>query len=151
MFLLGAGYAVLGGLCGPIVGSLADRWGSPRTFTVTRLAAVPIGFALLIYTEQNILIFAMIMLVIGVVPAMNHGLYNYITATLLPRTCRTTGIGIGYSIGVSLFGGTAPYFALWTDSHGMPWLFPLYIGTLCAISVVFYWTARRHGEIHMTP
>lgn len=133
----------------PLVGRLADRRRISRTFVVSRLAVVPLVFVVLAYHEPGITTFAVVMLIGAPVLAFTMGLYNTVSATLMPMSCRVTGVGLGYAVGVAGFGGTAPYVLLWLQNAGAPWAFPVYVAALCLLSVLFYVLAYRRGCVRV--
>lgn len=134
---------------GPHIGGLADRIGGSRAFIVMRLALVPTFFFMLLYHEQNIVIFAVVMVLGGVVVGFNMSLYNYIAVTLMPREIRTTGVALGYALGVSIFGGTSSYLLVWLRSGDAFWQFPTYGAVVAVASVVIYHLARSRGHVHV--
>lgn len=127
----------------PITGALADRWRLSRTFVVTRLISVPAIFLMLAYSAKGLGSFAAVLLIGGIPLVLNMTLYNVTATSLLPKSCRATGVGLGYGIGVALFGGTASYLLVWLQSKHLPWAFPAYTAVLSVISVVLYLAARR--------
>lgn len=131
----------------PLVGRLADRKRISRTFVVTRLAVVPLVFVVLAYQGKGMTTFALVMLVGAPVLAFTMGLYNTVSATLMPASCRVTGVGLGYAVGVAGFGGTAPYVLLWLQDAGAGWAFPVYVAVLCLLSVLLYMLAFRRGSV----
>lgn len=133
----------------PVVGIWADRFRLSRAFLVGRILAVPTVFLMLAYAEPGIGTLAAVLLIGGVVLAMNLTLYNVVSVSLMPLTCRATGCGIGYGIGVALFGGTASYLLVWLQRAGLGWVFPVYLSALCAISVALYLIARRYGRVYL--
>ncbi|MEO3887124.1 MFS transporter [Nonomuraea sp. B5E05] len=134
---------------GPIVGGLADRIGTARAFTAMRLALVPTFFFMLLYSEQNLAMFGLVMVLGGVVVGLNMSLYNYVAVTLMPREIRTTGVALGYALGVSIFGGTSSYLLVWLRSNGNFWLFAVYGAIVALVSVVVYYLARSRGHVHV--
>lgn len=126
-----------------LTGILADRKKLSRTFVVTRLLAVPAVFLMLLYAGPGLGGFSAVLLGGGLVLVLNMTLYNVVSTTLLPVPCRATGVGLGYGIGVALFGGTASYLLVWLGQHGEPWMFPAYTAVLCLLSVVLYLAALR--------
>ncbi|MGW3955573.1 MFS transporter [Streptomyces sp. NPDC004752] len=143
----------LSGLCAlalfPLVGRLADRKRISRTFIATRLAVTPLVFVVLVYQAPGMTSFAAVMLIGAPVLALTMGLYNTVSATLMPMSCRVTGVGLGYAVGVACFGGTAPYVLLWFQRAGLPWAFPAYAAALCLLSVLFYVLAFRRGSVRV--
>lgn len=134
---------------GPIVGGLADRIGTARAFTAMRLALVPTFFFMLVYSEQILAMFGLVMVLGGVVVGFNMSLYNYVAVTLMPREIRTTGVALGYALGVSIFGGTSSYLLVWLRSNGDFWLFAVYGAIVALVSVVVYHLARSRGHVHV--
>lgn len=132
----------------PLTGMLADRKKLSRTFMVTRLAVVPGIFLMLAYTAPGLGVFALVLLGGGVILVLNMTLYNVVSTSLMPKGCRATGVGLGYGIGVALFGGTASYLLVWLQAYGASWMFPGYTAALCLISVALYAAARRYSGIH---
>jgi MFS family permease len=126
-----------------VIGRWADRIRLSRAFTISRLLAVPAVFLSLLYAAPGLGTFAVVLLFGGVVLAANLTLYNVVAASLMPKFCRATGTGIGYGIGVALFGGTASYLVVWLQSKGLSALFPIYVAVLSLISVACYLIARR--------
>ncbi|WP_026196917.1 MFS transporter [Sciscionella marina] len=131
-----------------ITGALADRKKLSRTFTVTRLLAVPAVFLALLYSGPGLGGFTAVLLGGGLVLVLNMTLYNVVSTSLLPVPCRATGVGLGYGIGVALFGGTASYLLVWLGRYGSAWMFPAYTAALCLISVALYLAAVRRTGIY---
>ncbi|WP_326731516.1 MFS transporter [Streptomyces phaeochromogenes] len=145
--------STLSGLCiaalYPLVGRLADRKRISRTFVAARLAVVPLVFVVLVYQAPGMATFTVVMLIGAPVLAFTMGLYNTVSATLMPMSCRVTGVGLGYAVGVAGFGGTAPYLMLWLQDMGAAWVFPVYVAVLCLISVLLYTLAFRRGAVRV--
>ncbi|GAA5156239.1 MFS transporter [Pseudonocardia eucalypti] len=133
----------------PLVGRWADRVRLSRAYLAARVLAVPTVFLMLAYAAPGIGTLATVLLVGGVVLTLNMTLYNVVSVSLMPRTCRASGCGIGYGIGVALFGGTASYLLVWLQRGGLGWVFPVYLAVLCVISVALYVFARRKGEVYV--
>lgn len=57
-------------------------------------------------------------------------------AEMLPTSVRAVGIGLPMSLGVALFGGTAPFLQTLAASKGMPEAFSAYTAVLLCISLV---------------
>ncbi|MFR9672958.1 MFS transporter [Streptomyces sp. TR06-5] len=137
------------GVLYPVVGRIADRNRISRTFVFSRLAVVPMVFLVLAYQGSGITTFAAVMLIGAPLLAFNMGLYNTVSATLMPMTCRVTGVGLGYAVGVAGFGGTAPYVLLWLQEADAVWAFPAYVAVLGLTSVLLYVLAFRRGCVRV--
>lgn len=128
-----------------ITGALADRYTLSRTFVVTRLLAIPAVFLMLLYQQPGLFTFAAVVLGGSVVLVLNMTLYNVVSSTLMPKSCRATGMALGYGVAVAVFGGTASYLMVWLQQQHLDWLFPVYAAVLSLISVVLYLAARRRS------
>jgi MFS transporter, MHS family, alpha-ketoglutarate permease len=128
-----------------VTGVLADRYKLSRTFLATRLLAIPSVFLMLLYDEPGILGFAAVLLGGSVVLVLNMTLYNVIATSLMPKSCRATGVALGYGVAVALFGGTASYLLVWLQQRELDWLFPTYAAVLSLVSVALYVAARRRS------
>ncbi|HEX6452852.1 MAG TPA: MFS transporter [Trebonia sp.] len=132
----------------PLVGALADRHKLSRTFIATRLLAVPAVFLMLAYTGRGLGLFGVVLLGGGLVLVLNMTLYNVVATSLLPKSIRATGVGVGYGVAVALFGGTASYLLVWLQQMHLSWVFPLYTAVMGLISVPLYLAARRRTGLH---
>jgi hypothetical protein len=84
----------------------------------------------------------------------SSGFYTSISgvvkAEFLPAEIRALGVGLGYAIANSLFGGTAEYVALWFNSQGMETTFFWYVSGFCILSLlsaVSMYDTRVHGHL----
>jgi MFS transporter, MHS family, alpha-ketoglutarate permease len=132
----------------PLSGAMADRRRLSWTFVVTRLLAVPAVFLMLAYTGHGLVPFGIVLLGGGIVLVLNMTLYNVVSTSLLPKSIRATGVGLGYGVAVALFGGTASYLLVWLEEQHKLWVFPLYTAVLALISVPLYLAARRRTGLH---
>jgi MHS family alpha-ketoglutarate permease-like MFS transporter len=73
-----------------------------------------------------------------------------VKAELFPAGVRALGVGLPYAVAASVFGGTAPYIALWFKDAGHESWFFLYITVLIFGSLLVYATMRdtkKHSQI----
>ncbi|MCA4133766.1 MFS transporter [Arthrobacter sp. M4] len=136
-------------IMGPFVGRFADHIRPSRAFIITRLLLIPAVFTILLYTEPGIGVFALVVFLGGTVVGINMSLYNYIAVTLMPRNIRTTGVAVGYALGVSIFGGTSSYLLVWLQQQHLLWMFSVYGGVVCLLSVLVYWAAKKRGHVYV--
>jgi MHS family alpha-ketoglutarate permease-like MFS transporter len=130
----------------PVAGRIADHFGMGRTFVWTRLLSIPFVFVLLTYAEPGVVAFALAMAGGAVILPFALAFFNAISASLVPAGQRVTGVGLGYSLGVAIFGGTASYLLVWLTSLNLYWVFPVYIAVILLLGVVlFRMSVRRHG------
>lgn len=132
-----------------VLSRFLDKWALSRWFVLSRALAIPTIFLVLLYTGNGVGSLAAVMLGGSLVLLLNLTIYNTVANSLLPQYCRGTAVGIGYGVGVALFGGTASYLFVWLQSVGLGNVFPIYVAVLCAISLVLYLLAkRRHGVFY---
>ena len=65
-----------------------------------------------------------------------------VKAELFPAGIRALGVGLPYAVAASLFGGTAPYVALWFKDLGHESYFYWYVSALVFVSLLVYGTMR---------
>ena len=130
-----------------VLAKILDKWPLSRWFVIARILAIPTIFLVLLYSGGGIGSLAAVMLGGSLVLVVNLTIFNTVANSMFPQYCRGTAMGLGYGIGVALFGGTASYLFVWLQSIGLGSIFPIYIATLCAISVVLYILAKRKNGI----
>jgi MFS transporter, MHS family, alpha-ketoglutarate permease len=130
-----------------LIGRFADGRSISKWFLITRALSIPSVFLMLMYVRPGIGGFAAVLLGGSVVLVLNMTLYNVVTSSLMPKSCRGAGTALGYGIGVALFGGTASYLLVWLQSLNAAWMFPVYVAVLSLLSIVFYLLARQKNGI----
>lgn len=126
---------------------ILDRFPMSRWFVIARVLAIPTIFLALLYSQPGVGTLAGVMFGGAIVLLLNMTIFVVVSNSLLPQHIRGTALGLGYGLGVAIFGGTASYLLLWLQSLGLLWVFPIYIATLCAISVVLYILAKRRNGL----
>lgn len=126
---------------------ILDRFPMSRWFVIARLLAIPTIFLALLYSQPGVGTLAGVMFGGAIVLLLNMTIFVVVSNSLLPQHIRGTALGLGYGLGVAIFGGTASYLLLWLQSQGLMWVFPIYIATLCAVSVVLYVVAKRRNGL----
>ncbi|MDQ0727639.1 MFS transporter [Microbacterium sp. W4I20] len=147
VFAITTGMGIFLTLGALVLSRILDRFPMSRWFVVARLLAIPTIFLALLYAQPGIGTLAGVMFGGAIVLLLNMTIFVVVANSLLPQHIRGTALGLGYGLGVALFGGTASYLLLWLQSQGMLWMFPIYIATLCAISVVLYILAKRRNGL----
>ncbi|MFS0894883.1 MFS transporter [Microbacterium sp. 179-I 3D3 NHS] len=130
-----------------VLSRILDRFPLSRWFVIARLLAIPTIFLALLYSQPGVGTLAGVMFGGAIVLLLNMTIFVVVSNSLLPQHIRGTALGLGYGLGVAIFGGTASYLLLWLQSQGMLWVFPVYIATLCAISVVLYILAKKRNGL----
>jgi MHS family alpha-ketoglutarate permease-like MFS transporter len=147
VFAITTGMGIFLTLGALVLSRVLDRFPMSRWFVVARLLAVPTIFLALLYSQPGIGTLAGVMFGGAIVLLLNMTIFVVVANSLLPQHIRGTALGLGYGLGVAIFGGTASYLLLWLQSQGMLWVFPIYIASLCAISVVLYIVAKRRNGL----
>jgi MFS transporter, MHS family, proline/betaine transporter len=132
----------------PLVGAWSDRHGRlPVAFcaAIALLLGIYPLFAWLAAapTLGNLLVFQAI---IGVLAAGYVGALPALMAELFPTSMRTTGLSVGYSCAVALFGGFAPVINAWLiEATGNALAPSFYLMGAAAVSIAALAAAHRVG------
>ncbi|MBK0378331.1 MFS transporter [Mucilaginibacter segetis] len=139
-------------LAQPLYGYISDKIGRKpmlKTFGILgTLCTVPL-LTVLSHTTSFYVAMGLIMLALLIVS--NYTAINAVVkAELFPAHIRALGVGFPYAIAVSVFGGSAEYFALLFKEHGHAEWFYWYVTICIAISLVIYITmndTQKHSKI----
>jgi MHS family proline/betaine transporter-like MFS transporter len=131
----------------PIAGMISDRIGrTTHMIAVNLLLLISIYPAFLMITRNPtpmVIIVAVFWL--STLKSLYYGPLAALMSELLPAATRATGLGLGYNIGVTLFGGMGPAIMAWLGGIALIGdLAPGYYLTLvCIVSLVTLITIRR--------
>jgi MHS family alpha-ketoglutarate permease-like MFS transporter len=136
----------------PLFGALSDLIGR-RPLLIAfgilgSLCTIPILNSLG-HTTEKWIAFALILAALIIVSGYTS-INAVVKAELFPAEVRALGVGFPYAIAVSVFGGTAEYFALWFKQAGHPQWFFFYVTGCIAISLLIYVFMRdthKHSKI----
>jgi MFS transporter, MHS family, alpha-ketoglutarate permease len=128
----------------PIYGAISDRIGRKPVLiffgVVGTLATVPILTAL---KASNSPLMAFLLICAAWIFTAGYTSINAVVkAELFPTKIRAMGVGLPYSITVSIFGGTAPAVALYFKSLGHEQWFYYYLSGIIFLSLIIYATMR---------
>ena len=139
-------FGVIMSIGSPFVGILADRFGPAKLMTIAAVGTVVLGipmFVLLIHTPTLPTIIG-IELVLGVLATLYFAPLPAIMSSMFPVQIRTTGLSLGYNIGVTVFGGFAPFILIYLiDKTGSLLVPGFYLAAIAALSFVSLVVARR--------
>jgi MFS transporter, MHS family, proline/betaine transporter len=131
----------------PFAGMISDRIGrTTHMITINLLLLVSIYPAFLLITKYptpTVIVGAVFWL--ATLKSLYYGPLAALMSELLPASTRATGLGLGYNIGVTLFGGMGPVIMTWLGGIALIGdLAPGYYLTLvCMLSLVSLTTIRR--------
>jgi metabolite-proton symporter len=136
----------------PVIGALSDRIGRRACLLVfsvgTAVITVPL-LGLLGGVTTSTGAFALIFSALIIV-SFYTSISGVVKAELFPPQIRALGVGLGYAIANSLFGGSAEYVALWLKSNGVESYFFWYVSAFALISLVASLSmkdTRLHGTL----
>lgn len=139
-------FGVVMSIGSPFIGTLADKAGPARVMTWAAVGTLILGvpaFMLLIAAPA---LHAMILveLILSVLATAYFAPLPAIMSAMFPAQIRTTGLSLGYNIGVTVFGGFAPFILTWLIGSTGSLLVPgYYLVAIAAISVVSLVISRR--------
>jgi MHS family proline/betaine transporter-like MFS transporter len=142
-----AGLVTLAGT--PFVGNLADRVGAARVMTVAAIAAIVLAWPLfkVLHAAPTVLTLTLVQIVFGVLMSFYFGPLPKLYGDLFPTNIRTTGMAVGYNIGVLIFGGFAAAIFTWLIEETGTTMSPSYyfigVAVISLIAVLF--ARRRFG------
>lgn len=133
----------------PLIGMLSDRIGRKRQVLFVAVASSVLVFpltAMVSDTWWSLFIPQAIALTLW---ALASSIFAAMQAENFPTSMRTRGIGFAYSLGVALFGGTAPYLNQLFVGWGLGWIFSVYIILLCLCTLVATRTMKETPGIDL--
>src|SRR5665213_209910 len=139
----------------PIAGMISDKIGrTTHMIAVNVLLLISIVPAFLLLTKNPtpvIIIFAVFWL--ATLKSLYYGPLAALMSELLPAATRATGLGLGYNIGVTVFGGMGPVIMTWLGGIAFIGdLSPAYYLTLVGfVSLSALVTIRRTSADSHTP
>jgi MHS family proline/betaine transporter-like MFS transporter len=105
----------------PIAGMVSDRIGrTTHMIAINLVMLVSIAPTFLVVTRNptaTIIIIAVLWL--ATLKALYFGPLAALMSELLPAASRATGLGLGYNIGVTVFGGMGPVFMTWLGGFAL--------------------------------
>jgi len=130
----------------PFVGKLADAVGPARVMTWAATGTLVLGVPLFMLLNQSPTLMTMIgiELVLGVLATAYFAPLPAIMSAMFPVQIRTTGLSLGYNIGVTVFGGFAPFILTFLISTTGSLLVPgYYLVAIAALSLGSLVVSRR--------
>jgi len=121
----------------PFMAILADRIGHLRVITIGVILMLLLSFPIFyLLASANIIWITAGMVLMSVLIATAFAPMNAYMVELFPETCRYSGFGVAFHIGISLFGGTTPLVLMWLVEKTGNFIAPAYYyvwGTLICL------------------
>ena len=131
----------------PLAGAVSDRIGRTTHMIAVAVVLLFVIFPAFLVLTRNPTPGTIIGAVLGlaILKSLYYGPLAALMAELLPAATRATGLGLGYNIGVTLFGGMGPAIMTWLGGFALIGnLAPGYYLTLvCILSLTALVTIRK--------
>lgn len=130
----------------PFVGKLADAVGPARVMTWAATGTLVLGVPLFMLLNLSPTLMTMIgiELVLGVLATAYFAPLPALMSAMFPVQIRSTGLSLGYNIGVTVFGGFAPFILTFLISTTGSLLVPgYYLVAIAALSLGSLVVSRR--------
>ena len=105
----------------PFAGMVSDRIGRTRHMIAANILLLLSVFPMFLLVTKDpvpaVIIF--VVFVLSTLKALYYGPLAALMAELLPPATRATGLGLGYNIGVTLFGGMGPATMTWLGGFAL--------------------------------
>lgn len=136
----------------PLAGALSDRIGRKPLMVGFGVLGVLLSYPIFAALEQVGSGFeAFLLMTAALVIVTGYTSINAVVkAELFPAHIRTLGVALPYALANAIFGGTAPYVALWFKEAGWERGFYWYVTAMIGVSLLTYLGMRdtaRHSRI----
>ncbi|WP_213979785.1 MFS transporter [Sphingomonas sp. dw_22] len=136
----------------PLAGALSDRIGRKPLMVGFGVLGVALTYPIFVALEgvrDGVTAFLLMTGALVVVTGYTS-INAVVKAELFPAHIRTLGVALPYALANAIFGGTAPYVALWFKDAGWERGFYWYVTTMIGVSLATYLGMRdtaRHSRI----
>ena len=130
----------------PFIGRLSDTVGPARVMTWSAIGTVVLGIPLfvLINASPTLWTIVIIELVLGILATGYFAPLPALISAIFPVQVRTTGMSLGYNIGVTVFGGFAPFILVALIATTGSLLVPgFYLVAIAALSLMSVLVSRK--------
>ena len=105
----------------PFAGMISDRIGRTRHMIAANIVLLLSIFPMFLLITKNPtpVVIVVVVFVLSTLKALYYGPLAALMSELLPPATRATGLGLGYNIGVTLFGGMGPATMTWLGGFAL--------------------------------
>jgi MFS transporter, MHS family, proline/betaine transporter len=139
-------FGVVMSIGSPFIGMLADKAGPARVMTWAAVGTILVGIPafLMLMAAPALPMMILVELILSVLATAYFAPLPAIMSSMFPARIRSTGLSLGYNIGVTVFGGFAPFILTWLiDSTGSLLVPGYYLVTIAVIATVSLAIARK--------
>ncbi|WP_294055761.1 MFS transporter [Sphingomonas sp.] len=136
----------------PLAGALSDRIGRKPLMVGFGVLGVLFSYPIFVALEgvkTGVGAFLLMVAALAIVTGYTS-INAVVKAELFPAHIRTLGVALPYALANAIFGGTAPYVALWFKDEGWERGFYWYVTAMIGISLITYLAmrdTRKHSRI----
>ncbi|MDQ0730525.1 MFS transporter [Arthrobacter sp. B1I2] len=139
-------FGVVMSIGSPFIGMLADKAGPARVMTWAAVGTILIGIPafLLLMAAPGLPMMIMVELILSLLATAYFAPLPAIMSSMFPARIRSTGLSLGYNIGVTVFGGFAPFILTWLiDKTGSLLVPGYYLVVVAAIATASLAVSRK--------
>jgi MFS transporter, MHS family, proline/betaine transporter len=139
-------FGVVMSIGSPFIGMLADKAGPARVMTWAAVGTILVGIPafLMLMAAPALPMMILVELILSVLATAYFAPLPAIMSSMFPARIRSTGLSLGYNIGVTVFGGFAPFILTWLiDSTGSLLVPGYYLVAIAVIATVSLAIARK--------
>ncbi|MDF0530510.1 MFS transporter [Tsukamurella sp. 8F] len=136
----------------PVGGIMSDRFGRRPQLIAFGVGALFYTYVLVHFIPQvHTALLSFLMLVVSYVLVTGYtSISALVKAEVFPSHIRALGVGIGYALANSIFGGTAPLIYEWAKSAGhVDWFIAYVTLTIAGSLITYIFFLRNKAETHL--
>jgi MFS transporter, MHS family, proline/betaine transporter len=134
-------FGVVMSIGSPFIGMLSDKVGPARVMTWAAFGTIFLGIPafLLLMAAPALPTMILVELTLSVLATAYFAPLPALMSSMFPARIRSTGLSLGYNIGVTVFGGFAPFILTWligsTGSLLVPGYYLVAVAVIAAVSL----------------